>query len=102
MNNLLAIVAFTFVCFLFWQQRRQSEYANQAIQHYCKKMELQLLSVARDTYGIRLPSGKKRLHTTYVFEFSSVGDDRYTGKLIMIGFKAVKFDLPAYRVSDEY
>lgn len=52
MDNLLAILALTLFCFLFWQQRRQSEYAHQAIQHYCKKMELQLLSVARGSYGI--------------------------------------------------
>ncbi len=65
-------------------------------------MELQLLSVARGSYGIQLPDGKKRLHTIYEFEFSSVGDDHYTGKLIMIGFKAAKFNLPPYRMAEEY
>lgn len=102
MDNLFAILGLTFFCFLFWQQRRQSEYAHQAIQQYCKKMELQLLSVARGSYGFRLPSGKKRLYTTYEFEFSSVGDDHYTGKLIMVGFRAAKFNLPPYRMAEEY
>ncbi len=100
MDNLFAILGLTLFCFLFWQQRRQSEYANQAILHYCKKMQLQPLSIARHSYGFKLSNGKKALHTIYTFEFSSIGDDRYIGKLIMIGFKIAKFDLPAYRIAD--
>ncbi|MFA0122993.1 DUF3301 domain-containing protein, partial [Vibrio sp. 10N.261.48.A2] len=44
-DNLVAILMLCFFCFLFWQQRRQSELAKAAIARKCKELDLQLLSV---------------------------------------------------------
>ncbi len=84
--------------FVFIQQRKQTELAHRAIQRKCKALNLQLLSVARGSYRLRLPNGTLRLHTQYHFDFSSLGDDCYTGELYMIGFTPHRFIIPPHRV----
>ncbi len=96
--DLLTILAVSFGCLLFWQQRRQAEVAKTAIDHKCRQLDLQLVSVALGSHKLKTPEGIWRFHTVYQFEFSSLGDDCYQGKLIMNGFRPVSFDLPAHRL----
>ncbi len=98
MQDLVLILALCFGCVLFWQQRRQSELARAAIQRRCEQLGLQMISVAFKGHRFRTPKGRWRWHTIYQFEFSSLGDDCYQGQLIMLGFRAFDFQLPAYRV----
>lgn len=98
MDNLLAIMALSFACFLFWQQRRQSELAKAAIIRRCKQLDLQLLSVAFSAHRLRTADKRWRWHTLYQFEFSALGDDCYQGKLIMQGFHPLQFQIPPYRM----
>ncbi|MEZ8825813.1 DUF3301 domain-containing protein [Vibrio amylolyticus] len=97
-DNLLAIVALSCVCFLFWQQRRQSELAKAAIERKCKQLDLQLVSVALGQHKVKTPKGSWRWHTIYHFEFSSLGDDCYQGELTMMGFRPMNFHLPPHRL----
>ncbi len=92
------ILAVAFIAFLFWQQRRQSELAYQAVKRHCEHLDLQVLSVSFFRYRFQLPDGRFRFHSVYQFEFSARGDDYYQGRMIMIGFKAAKFMLPPYRL----
>ncbi|WP_375751115.1 DUF3301 domain-containing protein [Vibrio sp. HN007] len=100
-GDLLAILGLSFACFLFWQQRRQSELAKQAIARRCNKLELQLVSVALGSHKLRTADKKWRWHTVYQFEFSALGDDLYQGRLIMQGFQPVHFQIPPHRMSNE-
>ncbi len=97
-EDLFAIIGLCLFCFLFWQQRRQSELAKAAIARKCEQLDLQLISTAFGAHKIKTPTGKLRWHTTYQFEFSSLGDDCYQGELTMIGFRPVNFNLPAHRM----
>lgn len=97
-SDLLAIVGLCFGCFLFWQQRRQSELAKSAISRRCKQLDLQLLSVSLGAHKLKTPDRQWRWHTVYHFEFSALGDDYYQGQLIMIGFRSVHFTIPPYRI----
>jgi len=97
-GDLLAIVALSLVCMIFWQQRRQSELAKVAVKRKCDQLDLQLLSVAFKGHKIKTPDGVWRWHTVYQFEFSSLGDDYYQGELIMQGFHVVHFQLPPHRM----
>jgi hypothetical protein len=96
-SDLFAILFATLVCFAFWQQRKQSELAKQAILRKCKQMNLQLVSVAFSAHRVRTKERIWRWHTIYHFEFSSLGDDCYQGELIMIGFYISQFNLPPHR-----
>lgn len=96
MAEMLAILLLMALAALFWQQRRQAELAWQYLRRYCQHHDLQLLSVARSQRKWnRQPWG---LQTHYLFEFSSDGESRYQGCLIMQGLHAVKVDLPPYRM----
>ncbi|WP_428772169.1 DUF3301 domain-containing protein [Vibrio sp.] len=95
-SDLFAILGLSLLCFLFWQQRRQAELARKAIERKCQQLELQLLSVALANHRLKTPGGQWRWHTVYQFEFSSLGDDCYQGRLIMQGFRPLHFDLPPH------
>ncbi|MBD1575090.1 DUF3301 domain-containing protein [Vibrio sp. S11_S32] len=101
-TDLLMILLVMFIALLFWQQRRQSELAHQAILRHCEQLDLQVLSTSLLRYKIKLPDGRWRFHSQYQFEFSSRGDDCYQGTMIMIGFKGTHFRLPPYRMVDNY
>lgn len=85
-DNLLAILALSFGCFIFWQHRRQAEIAKAIAMRKCDQLGLQLLSVALDGHKLKTPQGQWRWHTIYLFEFSSLGDDCYQGTITMQGF----------------
>lgn len=97
-HDLFAILGLTFVCFLFWQQRRQGEIAKSIATRQCKQLDLQLISVALQGHKLKTPEGIWRWHTVYQFEFSSLGDDCYQGELIMQGFQLMKVKLPPHRM----
>ncbi len=82
-DNLLAILFLCFFCFLFWQQRRQSELAKAAIAESVKELDLQLLSVAFS--GLKLKMRHElttiwRWHHLPIWVFS-VRDDCYKGEI---------------------
>ncbi|EHS1182568.1 DUF3301 domain-containing protein [Vibrio vulnificus] len=97
-GDLFAILGLCFFCFLFWQQRRQSELAKAAIARKCDQLELQLISVAFGGHKLKTPEGNWRWNTVYLFEFSALGDDCYQGQLMMTGFRPLNFFLPPHRM----
>jgi hypothetical protein len=100
-GDLLAILLLAFGCFIFWQQRKQSELAKAAIKRKCDQLNLQLVSVSFSAHKLRTKQKQWRWHTVYHFEFSSMGDDCYQGELIMVGFYVSQFNLPPHRYNDE-
>ncbi len=97
-DDLFAILALTAVCLLFWQQRRQAEIAKAIAARKCKELDLQLLSVALKSHKLKTPEGLWRWHSIYQFEFSSLGDDCYQGRILMQGFRLAKVELPPHRM----
>ncbi|MBM7038147.1 DUF3301 domain-containing protein [Vibrio ulleungensis] len=98
MSDLLAILGVAFAAYLFWQQRKQSEFAKKAVAHHCEQHGLQLVSVAFGAHKFKKLRGSWRWYTQYQFEFSSLGDDCYQGELIMRGFHVSHFQTPPYRM----
>ncbi|KXI22883.1 DUF3301 domain-containing protein [Photobacterium sanguinicancri] len=101
MTNLFWIVTVSFGCFLFWQQRRQTELAQKFIEQRCEKLGLQLLSTARGSHKLR-DEQQWHWHTVYWFEFSADGQDYYQGYIVMKGFRPMRFYVPPHRLPDEY
>ncbi|MGY5613663.1 DUF3301 domain-containing protein [Vibrio brasiliensis] len=96
--DLFAILALAIVCLIFWQQRRQAEFAKSIASRKCKELDLQLLSVALKGHKLKTPDGVWRWHSVYQFEFSSLGDDCYQGHIFMQGFQLAKVELPPHRM----
>ncbi len=98
MTHLFAILGLSLLSYLFWQQRKQSELAKNAIAHYCKQHNLQLVSVAFGRHKRQTINKRRCWVTLYLFEFSSLGDDCYQGELTMQGFRVAYCHTPAYRI----
>ena len=60
---------------------------------------MQLLSFARSRFNYKL--GSDFLQASFVFEFSSDGDNNYQGTLTLNGLVKPRFQLPAYRLVDD-
>lgn len=87
----------------WWHARGTKERAQQLIQRHCRHLELQLLddSVALRGFWLKRDErGRLRIWRSYNFEFSSLGDDRYQGRLIMLGDKIEAVDMEAHRIDE--
>lgn len=45
-------------------------------------------------------NGQLRVWRRYLFEFSSTGEDRYRGKVIMLGLRITHTELEAHRLNE--
>ncbi|QCZ94330.1 DUF3301 domain-containing protein [Salinimonas iocasae] len=82
----------------FWRIRSISEQAYLQIGRYCETHHLQLLSVARKRTRLSFKYGKIDWLSSFAFEFSGNGEDRYTGHVDMIGKHVIRTQLPPYKV----
>lgn len=91
------------VGFLFYWSSSQKirEIALKAAKDYCQKMDIQMLDdyvalnalwLKRDQYG------KIRVWRSYLFEFTATGEDRYNGKIIMLGKIIESIQLETHRI----
>jgi hypothetical protein len=65
---------------------------------------LQLLDHSMVIVGlwpVRDTNGRLELRRRYRFEFASVGDRRYQGKLSLIGLHLEQIDLEAYKITTD-
>lgn len=100
MLDLLFILLLVSSGTLIWKLRQQSEYAKTVITNYCLKLDLQLLSVSRSHFNFSL--GKNFLQASFMFEFSSDNENSYQGKLFLNGLRKAQFELPVYRINDDF
>ncbi|CAM3023762.1 DUF3301 domain-containing protein [Vibrio rarus] len=98
MDHLFAILGLVIFVTLFWQHRRQAEFAKGAIQRHCKQLDLQVVSISSGSHKIRYPNGKWGWHTVFAFEFSALGDDCYHGELTMQGLRMTHFHTQPHRM----
>jgi hypothetical protein len=87
-----------FTGYQFWRIRAISESAYQYLAQYCNTHQLQLLSVSRAKTRFSFKYGKPDWHNVFNFEFSSNGEDRYSGQVDLIGVRIVRTDVPPHRV----
>jgi hypothetical protein len=87
---------------LYWSSSQKiREIAFNAAKIYCQKMDIQILDdyvalnalwLKRDKYG------KIRVWRSYLFEFTATGEDRYNGKIIMLGTFIESIQLEPHRI----
>lgn len=94
----------SFIClgmFYWWKAQQVKEVAFRAANKTCKEMGLQLLDQSiglRALWLKRDHDGQLKLWRRYQFEFSSTGDDRYTGRVIVLGRRITSVDLEPHRI----
>ena len=76
------------VIWLWADTLRVRELALEAARDICRRQDLQLLdaTVALRRVALRRASGRLRLERTFQFLYSSAGDDRLSGFVIVSGY----------------
>ena len=98
-----AAILFVILLLLYfaYQGVLMREFALKSAYAHCQKLDIQLLDqnvAIRGLWFKRDGAGKMRLWISYNFEFSSTGDERYSGRIILLGGKVINIDLPPYRL----
>ena len=74
----------------------------QAAHRYCKRMDVMLLDDAVFLRGLwfkRDDQGRLRVWRRFLFDFTSTGEERYTGRIIMLGQRIQHMELEPHRFS---
>ncbi|RCU51059.1 MULTISPECIES: DUF3301 domain-containing protein [Corallincola] len=85
----------------WWRAREVKELALKAARAHCEQMNVQLLDYSTYQQRLRIKrgsDGKLHLLRTFQFEFSSMGEDRYLGKIEMLGKRMQHIELAPHRI----
>ncbi len=101
--NIFLLVFGGFVLQYWWQS---GEFKNRALAlalRHCQQLNLQLLDqsmVIRGYWPVRREDGRWLFRRTYQFEFTSTGQQRYRGNLVMMGFQLDSMELETYQLPE--
>lgn len=96
MSELILLVFFLALAWLWWDSMQAREAAVSAARAACESEGLQFLD---DTVGIagikpaRNADGRLLLQRAYDFEFSDTGDNRVKGSVLMLGRRVLLLNL---------
>jgi hypothetical protein len=100
----LILIALLILAYLYWFNGQQAkEIALKAVRVHCLNMEVQMLDEYVALNSIRLKrerAGKIQLQRTFLFEFSSTGNERYNGICMMLGKRVESIQMEPYRFDD--
>lgn len=100
MASIWLILAVATVIYLFWLDRQAAESAREYANRHSEKLHVQFLSIActKKRLGI-LKNGKPGLKSTFVWEFSSNGEDSYLGTINLENDKVVNVEVPPHKLN---
>jgi len=85
---------------VFWYRQKATERVRAIARQHCQQQQLQLLDDTvslKKTRITRSDAGRFCIQSVYQFEFSSLGDDRYSGELVYQCGKVISVRLDAHR-----
>jgi len=88
----------------YWVKSRDlKEFAYHRAQGACKRLDLQLLDqtvALKNIRFIRSQKGSLHIQRSYTFDFSSTGEDRYEGEVILLGNQLKEVKFAPHRIQD--
>jgi hypothetical protein len=102
LTDVMIAVLLVIFLMLWWNAQGVKQIALQAACSYCKKIDVQLLDetvVLRGFWLKRNARGHLCLWRSYDFEFTSTGDERYTGKVVLLGRAVEDIHLDPHRLN---
>jgi hypothetical protein len=102
MFMLSGIILIGFMCLVYgywFNAQKAKEFALGAARAHCLAMEAQMLDDYVALNGIFLKrdkAGKMQLRRSFLFEFSSTGNERYNGTLLMLGRRVESIYMEPY------
>ena len=105
MLNEIILILLVLSGFLYWFDfQKVKEIAMNATQQYCQAVNVQMLDGYVAANGLKIKKnslGKWQLQRTFLFEFTSTGEHRYNGKIIMHGQSVTAVEMDPYRLDDQ-
>lgn len=98
-----ATVATAIISF-WWQSDKIKNGALAYVVRHCKKQNLQLLDqtmVLKGVWLVRDQQGSLRFRRKYSFEFTSTGEARYQGLVVLHGTVLTSMELDAYIIPED-
>lgn len=92
----LLLAALAGVAAFWWDGLQKREFAIHAARRACEQAGVQFLdeTVALKKMTLRRDANQRaRVYREFAFEFSSVGDDRQTGRVYLLGNRVLSADL---------
>lgn len=98
----LLLISLFIAGFIYWfNAQGVKEIAYRATRAYCQKMDLQMLDdyVALNAFWLKRDAqGRIHIWRAYQFEFTANGNDRYNGKIVMLGRRIEFIQTEPYRM----
>jgi len=104
LSFILWIAFFVVLASFWWESDKMRSIALSMAKKHCHASNLQLLdqSVMIDgIWPLRDEEGTLRLRRKYKFEFTSTGEQRYQGTIILLGLRKQHLELEAYVIPDQ-
>jgi len=101
LDDLILIALLLSACLYWLNGQKVKETAFKAVRANCLAQEVQMLDEYVALKSVRLKrdrTGKIRLQRTFLFEFSSTGNERYNGTCIMLGRQVESIQMEPYRL----
>lgn len=101
MSGVLWTIGIILLGWYWFNAQGVKEIAVQATKAYCTKINVQMLDdcvamrklwFKRDTYG------SMQLWRSFSFEFTSTGEERYNGQIVMLGNKILSIESEPHRM----
>lgn len=89
------------VCYYAWHAHGMKETALAATRKYCRQMDVELLDdtvVLRGFWLKRDGSGRLHMWRSFLFEFTSTGEERYSGRIVLLGNRVEDIQLEPHRL----
>jgi hypothetical protein len=99
--DLFVIAIFAAILGVWWKGQGAREIALRAVEDHCREMDVQWLDqhvALRGFWLKRNHQGRLCGWRSYKFEFSSTGEERYEGKVILLGRAVESVQLQAHRL----
>jgi hypothetical protein len=101
LNDIILICFLCMACMYWFNAQKAKEIALGTARAHCLSMGVQMLDDYVALNGIWLKRDKLRkihLRRLFLFEFSSTGDERYNGTLLMLGRRVESIHMDPYRI----
>jgi len=102
LGDLALLLLFATGAYWWWRGYAVKEAALRIVRAHCQSFDVQLLDesvVMRGLWLKRDTGGTLRVRRSYVFEFTSTGDERYHGCVVMLGASLETVQLEPHRLN---
>ena len=101
-DSTIVLILLMAIGWFWWDSRGVAEHATRVAKQYCESMNLSFLNDTVAWQKIRLKrnlKGRMAFERSYFFEFSSDGNQRYRGEVVMLGKRVKNIQLDPHRVA---